>query len=80
MIPKFLVGDNSEMEDSIFIIHTQSPKFILDIDSENIHWLENFDKINLNFKGENLKEYTKDLIDQAKKFYDKELEYYKKYD
>ena len=24
-IPKFLVGDNTECQDSVFIIHTESP-------------------------------------------------------
>ena len=39
-IPKFLVGDNTECQDSVFIIHTESPRFILNLDSDDVKWLD----------------------------------------
>ena len=39
-IPKFLVGDNTECQDSVFIIHTESPRFILNLDTDDVKWLD----------------------------------------
>ena len=39
-IPKFLVGDNTECQDSVFIIHTMSPRFILNLDTDDVKWLD----------------------------------------
>ena len=39
-IPKFLVGDNTESQDSVFIIHTESPRFILNLDTDDVKWLD----------------------------------------
>ena len=39
-IPKFLVGDNTECQDSVFIIHTESPRFILNMDTDDVKWLD----------------------------------------
>ena len=39
-IPKFLVGDNTECQDTVFIIHTESPKFILNLDTDDVIWMD----------------------------------------
>ena len=39
-VPKFLVGDNTESQDTVFIIHTESPKFILNLDTDDVMWLD----------------------------------------
>lgn len=46
MLPKFLLADNSqETPDTIFVVHTEEPKFIVESDIEDfwsnqeIHWL-----------------------------------------
>ncbi len=28
-LPKFLIADTSELEDAIFVVHTEYPRFIL---------------------------------------------------
>jgi len=33
-IPKFLIGDHSAHEDAIFVIHTEFPRFIIDLTKE----------------------------------------------
>ena len=47
MLPKFLIADNSqELPNTIFVVHTESPRFIVesDIDDFNenqiIHWID----------------------------------------
>ena len=43
-LPKFLVADNSSLQNVIFIIHTEYPRFIINITNDEVHWLEDFDK------------------------------------
>lgn len=69
-LPKFLIADNSELEDALFVIHTEYPRFILNVYNDDIHWLEEFDKED----EATLKSESHDLIEAAFKFYDKEME------
>ena len=43
-LPKFLIADNSELEDALFVVHTEYPRFILNVLNDEIHWFEEFDK------------------------------------
>ena len=68
-LPKFLLADNTSLQNVIFIIHTEYPRFIMNITNDEVHWLEDFDKKDeeiLNFESEQ-------LIDDALSFYDKEI-------
>ena len=69
-LPKFLIADNSELEDALFVIHTEYPRFILNVYNDDIHWLEEFDKEDESA----LKSESHGLIEAAFKFYDKEME------
>ena len=40
--PKFLIADNSEFPDKLFILHTDFPRFLLDVETEDI---ECFDEL-----------------------------------
>lgn len=47
MLPKFLLADNSlETPDTIFVVHTQTPRFIVEADiddfwnNQKIHWID----------------------------------------
>jgi hypothetical protein len=47
MLPKFLLADNSqEAPDTIFVVHTETPRFIVEADLEDfwtnqvIHWID----------------------------------------
>ncbi|MFC2610519.1 MAG: hypothetical protein ACFNYA_03310 [Capnocytophaga granulosa] len=42
--PKFLLGDNTDYPDAIFIIHTEFPRFILNLADDEVEWLEEFDQ------------------------------------
>ena len=68
-LPKFLLADNSSLQNVIFVIHTEYPIFIINITNDEVHWLEDFDKKDeeiLNFESEL-------LINDALSFYDKEI-------
>ena len=69
-LPKFLIADNSELKEAIFVLHTQYPRFLLNVDNDEIHWMEEFEKED---KAE-LESQTASLIEQALQFYDKEME------
>ena len=43
-LPKFLIADNSSLQNVIFIIHTEYPRFIINISNDEVYWLEDFDK------------------------------------
>ena len=68
-LPKFLIADNSSLQNVIFIIHTEYPRFIMNVTNEEVHWLEDFDK-----KDEEILHFELErLIQDAFDFYDKEI-------
>ncbi|NNF82225.1 MAG: hypothetical protein HKM99_05740 [Flavobacteriaceae bacterium] len=71
-LPKFIMGDNTDMPDAIFIVHTEFPRFIINLENDEIEWLETFDT---NEEDELLDE-TERLINQASDFYDREVSRY----
>lgn len=73
-LPRFILGDNTDLPESIFIIHTEFPRFIIDLKTDEIEWLEEFDVDN----QEELTEETNNLIKEASEFYDREVDRYQK--
>ena len=69
-LPKFLIADSSELRDTLFIIHTSYPRFLLNVINDEIHWMEEFDTED---KLE-LESQTALLVEEALLFYDKEIE------
>ena len=41
-IPEFLLADSSEYPDSIFVIHTAFPRFVINLQNDEIEWWESF--------------------------------------
>ena len=70
--PKFLLGDNTDYPDAIFIIHTEFPRFILNLANDEVEWLEEFDKED----EEELASSAESLIEEAIAFYDREISRY----
>lgn len=68
-LPKFLIADSSELEDTIFVIHTDYPRFLINVINDEIHWMEEFEKED----REVLESQTALLIDEALSYYDKEI-------
>ena len=72
-LPKFLLGDNTDCSDDIFVIHTEFPRFIINLVNDEIEWLEDFE-------GEDQQELETQvavLIEQSSEFYDREMERFK---
>ena len=69
-LPKFLIADSSELKDTLFIIHTSYPRFLLNLINDEIHWMEEFDKED---KLE-LESQTARLVEEALLFYDQEIQ------
>ena len=68
-LPKFLLSSNSELPDKLFVVHTEFPRFILNIINDEIFWLEEFDENDI----KEVKNQTQNLINEALDFYDKEI-------
>ena len=68
-VPKFLLSSNSDLPEKLFVVHTEYPRFILNIINDEIFWLEEFDENDI----KEIKNQTQILINQALDFYDKEI-------
>ena len=68
-LPKFLVADNSSLQNVIFVIHTEYPRFIINITNDEVFWLEDFDKKDEEF----LVSESEQIINEAFNFYDNEM-------
>ena len=71
-LPKFLLGDNTDFPDAIFVIHTEFPKFIINLATDEVEWLEDFDAED----ERELEAEAENLIQQATDFYDREITRY----
>ena len=69
-VPKFLIADNSSLEDEIFVLHTAYPRFLLNVSNDDILWLEEFSQEDQN----ELEKVTQELIEEALAFFDHENE------
>jgi len=76
MLPKFLLADNSqEAPDTIFVVHNEIPRFIIESDIDDfesnqvIHWIDD--------EPDN-EEFVEQLINEAEEFL--ELEFSQEYD
>jgi hypothetical protein len=76
MMPKFLLGDNTDFPDDIFIIHTEYPRFVYNIDTEELEW---FDDIEDSEADEATDEVAR-LLEAAEAFYQREVDRYEDLD
>ena len=42
--PKFILGDNTDMPNAMFVVHLEYPRFVLNLDNDEVEWLEEFDE------------------------------------
>ena len=68
-VPKFLLSSNSDLPEELFVVHTEFPRYILNIINDQIFLLEEFDENDI----KEIKNQTQILINQALDFYDKEI-------
>lgn len=70
--PKYLLGDNSDYPTAIFVIHTEFPRFIINLEDDEVEWLEEFDDQDQKL----LEAETENYIKEATEFYDREISRY----
>lgn len=70
--PKFLLGDNTDYPTAVFVIHTEYPRFVINLENDEVEWLEDFSKED----EKELESEAEDLIEQANSFYDREVSRY----
>lgn len=71
-LPKFLMGDNTDHPSAIFVIHTEYPRFVINLEDDEVEWLEEFTQDD----EKELTAESRDLIEAANKFYDREIARY----
>lgn len=69
-LPKFLIADNSDLPEKIFILHTEYPRFLLDVETDEVEWFEDLSEEE---EGEEFDTEVANLIELALDFYDKEM-------
>ena len=69
-LKKFLIADNSDFPEKIFILHTEYPRFLLDVETDEVEWFEDLSEEE---EGEEFDTEVANLIEMALDFYDKEM-------
>ena len=67
--PKFILGDNTAMPDAMFVVHLEYPRFVLNLDNDEVEWLEEFDEEDT----KELEAESENLIEEAIAFYEREI-------
>lgn len=70
--PKFLIADNSDYPEKMFILHTEFPRFLLDIETEELEWYDEFEEE----PDMELEDEITELLKLAYAFFDKEMDSY----
>ncbi len=71
-LPKFILGDNTDHPNAIYVIHTEFPMFIINLEDDEVEWLEEFDQ----HDQKELESEMENYIKEATAFYDREVERY----
>ena len=74
-LPKFLLGDNTDFPEDIFIIHLDYPRFIINLKDDEVEFMEeaeDLDEVELNAEMERLIVLANDFYEREMKIYEKE--------
>lgn len=71
-LPRFLLADNTDCVDDIFIIHTEFPRFIINLKDDEIEMWDDL----VGADEEELSTQVAQYIEDASAFYDTEMEKY----
>lgn len=69
-LPKYLLADNSKHPEDIFVLHTDYPRFLINLKDDSIEWFEDLSDEN----EQELANSLEGLIESASLFYDSEME------
>ena len=71
-LPEFLLADNTDFPEAVFIVHTRSPRFVINLQNDEVEWMEEFAPED----QKELESEASSLIAAATKFYDREISRY----
>ncbi len=71
-MPKFLLADNIDFPEDIFVLHTEFPRFLINLKDDEIEWFEDLS----GESEEDIAGEVSNLIDLASQFYDEQMEGY----
>lgn len=71
-LPKFVLGDNTDFPDDIFIIHLDYPRFIINLKDDEVELMEEAEDLDETELNEELAK----IIEEANAFYDREVSRY----
>jgi len=72
ILPKFLLADNTDFPDDIFVIHLEYPRFVVNLKDDKIEFIEEIETT----EEEEMVNQMEKLIEEAYLFYDRETERY----
>jgi hypothetical protein len=70
--PKFILGDNTDFPEDIFIVHLDYPRFLINLKDDEVEFLEDIEEED----ERELESEMEHLITLAGEFYDREMENY----
>jgi len=71
-LPKFVLADNTDHLDDIFIIHLEFPRFIINLNTEEIEFLEEIEES----EESEVEAEMEALVVKAGEFYEREMQRY----
>ena len=72
VLPKFLLADNISFPEDIFVLHTEFPRFLINLKDDEIEWFEDLS----GEREDDIAGEVSNLIEAASVFYDKQIEGY----
>lgn len=71
-LPKYLLADNSNHPEDIFVLHTEFPRFLINLKDDEIEWFEDLS----GEREDDIASEVSNLIEGASQFYDEEMAKY----
>ncbi|WP_430613520.1 hypothetical protein [Flavobacterium sp. JP2137] len=68
-LPKFVLADNTDYADDIFIVHLDFPRFIINLNTDDVEFLESIEES----EESEIESEMEILIEEAGAFYDREM-------
>ena len=72
VLPKFLLADNTSFPEDIYVLHTEFPRFLINLKDDEIEWFEDLSGV----REDDIAGEVSNLIEAASDFYDKQIEGY----
>ncbi|MBW3519582.1 hypothetical protein [Flavobacterium sp. NKUCC04_CG] len=68
-LPKFVLADNTDYAEDIFIVHLDFPRFIINLNTDDVEFLESIEES----EESEIEAEMEILIEEAGAFYDREM-------